>query len=101
MRTFQINMRSCVFFVLAVAAPFAASIAGAQPANDQCSNPTSLTVGQTFTMSTTTATNTNDPASLSMAGCTGIPVNVGKGVWFRLVVPTTGVGTVSTCGSDF
>ena len=53
-----------------------------------------LADGVPFTMSTTNATSTGDPAP----GCAAL---FGKGVWFTYTAPASGDVIVSTCGSSF
>lgn len=61
--------------------------AAAQPANDNCSGATNLTVGQLLctyaTFSNASATNSTDPSP----GCANYS---GKDVWFRVTVPASG-----------
>lgn len=64
------------------------------PVNDQCAGANPLTSGVAWTMDTTGASSTGDPAP----SCQG---NFGKGVWFKHVAPASGALAISTCGSGF
>ncbi|WP_411810771.1 T9SS type A sorting domain-containing protein [Chryseobacterium scophthalmum] len=67
------------------------------PANDNCSNATSLTPGNTFAQNAlvgTTDSSTNTPALT--ATCLTTPTNVGGNVWYSVVVPASGNLTIET-----
>jgi hypothetical protein len=66
----------------------------AVPVNDLCSGAIALTSGVPWTMETSGAGSTGEPAP----ECQG---NFGKGVWFRHVAPASGALAISTCGSGF
>ena len=70
------------------------SIVASAPNNDQCAGAVPLADGVWFTMGTTNATSTGDPAP----SC--VP-SLGKGVWFTYTAPASGDVLVSTCGSSF
>ncbi|WP_312903247.1 T9SS type A sorting domain-containing protein, partial [Chryseobacterium taichungense] len=67
------------------------------PANDNCSNAVSLTLGSTFTehaISGTTLSSANIPALT--ASCLNTPTNVGGNVWYTVTVPASGNLTIET-----
>ncbi|WP_449387984.1 choice-of-anchor J domain-containing protein [Chryseobacterium lineare] len=67
------------------------------PANDNCSNAVSLTLGSTFAqyaISGTTLSSTNTPALT--ASCLFTPTNVGGNVWYKVTVPASGNVTIET-----
>jgi len=70
------------------------NIVANSPWNDQCSGAVPLTDGVPFTMSTTNATSTGDPAPVCVP-------SLGNGVWFTYTAPASGNVYISTCGSDF
>ncbi|WP_265429950.1 T9SS type A sorting domain-containing protein, partial [Chryseobacterium sp. YIM B08800] len=67
------------------------------PANDNCSNATVLTPGNTFAQNAlvgNTDGSTNTPALT--ATCLITPTNVGGNVWYSVVVPASGSLTIET-----
>jgi hypothetical protein len=62
--------------------------------NDQCNSALALTNGILYSMNTSGATSTNDPA-------TACGTAIGKGVWFSFTPDASGTALISTCGSDF
>ncbi|PYJ06961.1 MAG: hypothetical protein DME25_05085, partial [Verrucomicrobia bacterium] len=63
-------------------------------ANDQCAGASYLPDGATLKQNTTCATSQGDPPDIC-------GFSVGKGVWFFFMAPDDGLGSVTTCGSDF
>lgn len=71
------------------------------PANDNCANPTPLTVGGTFNAQAITATNVGATADGTAQSC---QVNATNNVWYSVVVPASGtlkIETNSVSGSTF
>lgn len=66
----------------------------AQTANDYCPGAIPLSPGVAYFQDTSDATTSGDPAP----SCQN---NVAKGVWFTFTPPTSGVVTISTCGSSY
>jgi hypothetical protein len=62
--------------------------------NDNCSGAIAMTVGVTYTETTTNATSGGDPIPTCQT-------NFAKGVWYRFTPVNSGIVTVTTCGSDF
>ncbi|MCK7590874.1 CUB domain-containing protein [Subsaxibacter sp. CAU 1640] len=67
------------------------------PANDLCANATTMTLGQTLTGSTSSATLTGAPSST----CSSNSLNTAPGVWFRYVSSGAQQISVDTEGSNF
>jgi hypothetical protein len=63
------------------------------PANDNCSGAISLTVGSTCTYTTYTNANATASSGIPAPGCASYS---GGDVWFKAVVPATGILTVDT-----
>jgi hypothetical protein len=68
------------------------------PANDDCTDATLVTVGQT-TFTNVDATGSGFDDALSCSSTTG--GQVFADVWFRWVAPCTGFADIGTCGSSF
>lgn len=71
------------------------------PANDNCANPTPLTVGGTFGANAITATNVGSTADGTAQSCQTSATN---NVWYSVVVPASGtlkVETNSVAGSTY